>query len=234
MFTQTIPLPEGGGVFEAREAGADFVDLAGAAAGAGAVELAAGGGVAAAGAEPDAEVELGLEPDAVALVFVLRLFFAGVADESSVADGLDESVEAVFVPAAAEVFFEDDFFEPVAVSAVFVGAVEASLDAGFEDFDDRVFLALPESLAEPEASEVSVAADFDDLDFFDLLAEVPLLESDVSFAEESVAVVFFLDLLLEVPELPEELSVALASELADDFLVFSLLVVLLLLLASDC
>lgn len=84
------------------------------------------------------------------------------------------------------------------------------------------------SVAEPEAAEVSVAAGFDDVDFFDVVVELPL-ESEVSLAEVSVPAAFFLDLLLE---LPEELSVALASELAAVFFDFFLLVVLLL-LASD-
>ncbi|MFZ0582900.1 MAG: hypothetical protein WA690_01165 [Candidatus Acidiferrales bacterium] len=233
MFTQTIPLPEGGGVFEALDAGADFTGLAGAAAGAGADELAADVGVAAAGAEVDAEVELGLEPDDTALVFVLRLFFASAVDESAAAGLLEESADAGCALASAEVFFERDFFEPVELSEALVDAVPASPDADFADFDEGVFLVLPVPLAEPELAEVSVAADFDDLDFFDLLAEVPLLESAVSLAEESVAAVFVLDLLVEVPELPEEVSVALASELGDVFLVFFLLVVLLA-LASDC
>jgi hypothetical protein len=233
VFTQTIPLPDGGGVFEALEAAADFVDLAGAAAGAGADELAAGGGVAAAGAEPDAEVELALEPDA-ALVFVLRLFFAGAVDESPAAELLEESADAGCVLASADVFFDRVFLALVEVSAVLVDAAEESPDADFEDFEDRVFFAVAESVAEPDAAEVSVAADSDDLDFFDLLAEVSLLESAASFADESPAAVFFLDLLLDVAELPEELSAALVSEFAVVFFDFFLLVVLLLLLASDC
>ncbi|MGC1968707.1 MAG: hypothetical protein WA673_19760 [Candidatus Acidiferrales bacterium] len=159
---------------------------------------------------------------------MLRLFFAGVADESSVAELLDESVDAVFVLSSAEVFFDRDFFEPVELSAVLVDDVEASPDADFEDFEECVFLVLPVSVAEPEAAEVSVAAGFDDVDFFDVVVELPL-ESEVSLAEVSVPAAFFLDLLLE---LPEELSVALASELAAVFFDFFLLVVLLL-LASD-
>jgi hypothetical protein len=164
---------------------------------------------------------------------LLRLFFAGVAEESFVPELLDESVDAVLVLSSVEVFFDRDFLAPVELSAVLVDAVEASPEAVFEDFEERVFLALPASVAEPEAADASVADDFEDLDLFDLLAEVPLLESEVSLAEESVAAAFFLDLLFEALELPAELSVAFASELAEVFLIFFLLVVLLL-LASDC
>lgn len=233
MFTQTIPLPAGGGVFEALGAGADFADLAEAAAGTGALELASGAGVDFGGAEADAGAALGLalaELEDAALVFLLRLFFAAAAEESSAAELSDESVDAVLVPASAEVFFARDFFAPVELSVALVDAVDAPADV---DFDDRVFLVLPESLAEPESVDVSLAADFDDLDFFDLLVELPL-ESEASLADVSVAAGFCLDLLLEVPELPEELSVALASELVDVFFDFFLLAVPLLLLASDC
>ncbi|MGA8023168.1 MAG: hypothetical protein WB990_09390, partial [Candidatus Acidiferrales bacterium] len=172
------------------------------------------------------------ESDEAVLVFLLRLFFAGVAAESSAAELLAESADAVLVLSSAEVFFDRGFFAFVKLSAALVDAVEASPDADFEDFEEPVFLALPVSVAEPEAAEVSVAAAFEDLVFFDLLVELPL-ESEVSLAEVSVAAAFFLDLLLEVPELPEELTVALASELAAVFFDFFLLVVLLL-LASDC
>jgi hypothetical protein len=234
-LTQTIPLPDGGGVFEALEAGVDLADFAGGAAGAGALEFAAGAGFEAVDADAGAGLGLALAvSDDAALVFLLRLFFAGVADESLVPGLLDESVDAVLVLSSVEVFFDRDFLAPVELSAVLVDAVEASLEAAFEDFEERAFLALPASVAEPEAAEVSVADDFELLDRFDLLAELPLLESEVSLAEESVAAAFFLDLLFEALELPEELSVAFASELAEAFLVFFLLVVLLLLLASDC
>jgi hypothetical protein len=173
-------------------------------------------------ADAEAGAELGLVlavSDDAALVFLLRLFFAGVAEASLVPGLLDESLDAVLVLSSVEVFFDRDFLAPVELSAVLVDAVEASPEADFEDFEERVFLALPASAAEPEAAEVSVADDFEDLDLFDLLAEVPLLESEVSLAEESVAAAVFLDF---------------ASELAEVFLVFFLFVVLLLLLASDC
>lgn len=232
MFTQTIPLPEGGGVFAALDAGAAFADFAGAAAGAGALELAAGAGVDFAGADAGAAFGLALaESDDAVLAFLLRLFFAAVAEESSAVELLAESVDAVLVPASAEVFFDRDFFDPVELSAVLVDVLEASPDADFEDFVERVFLVPPVSVAEPDAAEVSAADDFDDLDFFDVLVELPL-ESEISLADVSVAAAFFLDLLWEAPE---ELSVALASELAAVFLLFFLLaVVLLLRLASDC
>jgi hypothetical protein len=164
---------------------------------------------------------------------LLRLFFAGVADESSAAELLDESLDAVLVLESAEVFFDGDFFEAVELSSALVGAVEVSPDADFEDFVECVFLVLPVSVAEPEAAELSVAADFEDLDFFDLLVEPPALESAVSLAAVSDVAAFFFDLLLEALELPEELSDAFASELAEVFFDFFLLVALLL-LASDC
>jgi hypothetical protein len=235
VFTHTIPLPEGGGVFEAAEAGVDFADLAGAAAGAGAFELAAGGGVDAAGveaaAEPDDELafELDAEAGASALVSLLRVFLVEDVDASSVVGAFDESV-APFVLASAEVFFERDFFAPVDVSAVAGGAADVSLDADLEDLDD--FLAPVVSDPDPEVAEVSAVADFED--FFDLLEVVLPLEAEESAADESDDAAFFLDLLLDVPELLlVELSVAFASELAAVFLDFFLLVVLLL-LASDC
>lgn len=197
----------------------------------GALELTAGAGVDFAAADAGAELELALaESDEAALVFLLWLFFAGVAEGSSVAELLDESVDAVLVLSSAEVFIDRDFFEPLELSAVVVDVLDASPDADLDDFEERVFSVLPVSVAEPEAAGVSVAADFDDLDFFDLLVEPPL-ESEVSLAEVSVTAAFFLDLLLEVPE---ELSVALALELAAVVFVFFLLAVLLLLLASDC
>lgn len=197
----------------------------------GALELTAGAGVDFAAADAGAELELALaESDEAALVFLLWLFFAGVAEGSSVAELLDESVDAVLVLSSAEVFIDRDFFEPLELSAVVVDVLDASPDADLDDFEECVFSVLPVSVAEPEAAGVSVAADFDDLDFFDLLVEPPL-ESEVSLAEVSVTAAFFLDLLLEVPE---ELSVALALELAAVVFVFFLLAVLLLLLASDC
>jgi hypothetical protein len=234
VFTHTIPLPEGGGVFEAAEAGVDFADLAGAAAGAGAFELAAGGGVDAAGveaaADPDDELafELDAEAGASALVSLLRVFLVEDVDASSVVGAFDESV-APFVLASAEVFFERDFFAPVDVSAVAGGAADVSLDADLEDLDD--FLVPVVSDPDPEVAEVSAVADFED--FFDLLEVVLPLEAEESAADESDDAAFFLDLLLDVPELLVELSVAFASELAAVFLDFFLLVVLLL-LASDC
>jgi hypothetical protein len=235
VFTHTIPLPEGGGVFEAVEAGVDFADLAGAAAGAGAFELAAGAGVDAAGVEPAAgpddelAFELDAEAGASALVFLLWVFLAEDVDASSVAGAFDESV-AAFVLASAEVFFERDFFAPVDVSAAAVGAADVSLDADLEDLDD--FLAPVVSDPDPEVAEVSAVADFED--FFDLLEVVLPLDAEESVADESDPA-FFLDLLLEVPELLlVELSVAFTSELAVVFLDFFLLAVLLLPLASDC
>jgi hypothetical protein len=236
VFTQTIPLPEGGGVFDALEAGADFADLAGAAAGAGAFELAAGGGVEAGGveAEPEPDVELALELDAEAgasaLVFLLRVFLVEDVDASSVAGAFDESVAAAFVLASAEVFFDRDFFDPVDVSAVAVDSADVSLAADLEDLDD--FLVAVVSDPDPEVAEVSAVADFED--FFGLLEVVLPVLAEASVVDESDDAAFFLDLLLEVPVLPEELSVALASELAVVFLDFFLLVVLLLLLASGC
>lgn len=216
------------------EAGVDFADLAGAAAGAGAFELAAGAGVDAAGVEPAAEPddELAFELDAAAgaseLVFLLWVFLAEDedAEASSVAGAFDESVAAL-VLASAEVFFERDFFAPVEVSAVAVGAADVSLDADLEDLDD--FLAPVVSDSDPE---VAASADFED--FFDLLEVVLPLDAEESVAGESDPA-FFLDLLLEVPELLlVELSVAFASELVVVFLDFFLFAVLLLLLASDC
>ncbi|MGA8409961.1 MAG: hypothetical protein WB680_22510 [Candidatus Acidiferrales bacterium] len=231
MFTQTIPLPAGGGVFEALEVFADLAGFAGAAAGAGAVELAAGGGVASAEAGAEVDFELSLEVDAVVLVFLLRLFFAGVVEDSSVAGALEESVDAGFALASAEVFFDRDFFGPVDVSAVAVDAVAASLEEAFDDLEDRDFSVPAESAADSDFAEVSVAADLEDLDFFALLAEAPLFESAVSFEEASADAVFFLDLLTAVPV---ELSFPPASELAEVFLDFFFAVVLPLLLASDC
>jgi hypothetical protein len=238
VFTQTIPLPEGGGVFDALEAGADFADFAGVAAGAGAFELAAGGGVEAGGveaeAEPDVEpaLELDAEAGVSALVFLLRVFLVEDVNASSVAGALDESVAAAFVLASADVFFDRDFFDPVDVSAVAVDAVDVSLAADLEDLDD--FLVPVVSESDPEVAEVSAVADFED--FFDLLEVVLPVLAEASVADESDDAAFFLDLLVDVPELPLELSVALASELAVavflDF--FLLVVVLLLLLASGC
>ena len=231
MFTQTIPLPEGGAVFDALEAGAD---LAGAAAGA--FELAAGAGVAAGGVEAEAEpdVELALELDAEAgasaLVFLLRVFLVEDVDASSVAGAFDESVAAAFALASAEACFDRDFFDPVDVSAVAVDAVDVSLAADLEDLDD--FLVAVVSDPDPEVAEVSAVADFED--FFGLLEVVLPVLAEASVVDESDDAAFPLDLLLEVPVLPEELSVALASELAVVFLDFFLLVVLLLLLASGC
>jgi hypothetical protein len=231
VFTQTIPLPEGGAVFDALEA---VADLAGAAAGAGAFELAAGGGVAAGGveAEDEPDVELALELDAEAgasaLVFLLRVFLVEDVDASSVAGAFDESVAAAL--ASTEVFFDRDFFDPVDVSAVAVDAVDVSLAADLEDLDD--FLVAVVSDPDPEVAEVSAVADFED--FFGSLEVVLPLLAEASVVDESDDAAFFLDLLLEVPVLPEELSVALASELAVVFLDFFLLVVLLLLLASGC
>jgi hypothetical protein len=261
VFTQTIPLPEGGGVFDALEAGVDF---AGAAVGAGAFELPAGGGVDAAGveaeAEPDVELalELGTEAGASALVFLLRVFLVEDVDAFSVAGAFDESVAAAFVLASTDVFFDRDFFESVDVSGVGVDAVDASLEADLEDLEDLDFLVPAASVVDPAVAEVSAAADFEDFDFFvlavsvadpevaevsadvdfedffDLLEVVLPLDAEESVADESDDAAFFLDLLAEVPELPVELSVALASELAVVFLDFFLLVVLLLLLASGC
>jgi hypothetical protein len=234
VFTQTIPLPEGGGVFDALEAGADF---AGAAAGAGAFELAAGGGVEAAGAEVEAEpeVEPALELDAEAgvsaLVFLLRVFLVEDADASSVVGAFDESVAAALVLASGDVFFDRDFFEPVDVSGVAVDAEDMSLEVDLEDLEDLDFLVPAASVVDPDVAEVSADADF--ADFFDLLEVVLPLDAEESVADESDDAAFFLDLLLEVPVLPEELSVAFASELVVAFLDFFLLVVLLL-LASDC
>jgi hypothetical protein len=234
VFTQTIPLPEGGGVFDALEAGADF---AGAAAGAGAFELAAGGGVEAAGAEVEAEpeVEPALELDAEAgvsaLVFLLRVFLVEDADASSVVGAFDESVAAALVLASGDVFFDRDFFEPVDVSGVAVDAEDVSLEVDLEDLEDLDFLVPAASVVDPDVAEVSADADF--ADFFDLLEVVLPLDAEESVADESDDAAFFLDLLLEVPVLPEELSVAFASELVVAFLDFFLLVVLLL-LASDC
>jgi hypothetical protein len=237
VFTHTIPLPEGGGVCEAVEAGVDFADLAGAAAGAGAFELAAGGGVDAAGVEGAAEPydELAFELDAAAgvsaLVFLLRVFLVEEVDASAVAGAFDESVAVAFVLASAEVFFDRDFFDPVDVSAVAVVAADVSLDADLEDLDDCLVPVVSDP--DPDEAEVSAAADLDD--FFDLLEVVLPLDAEESVADESDDAAFFLDLLLDVPELLlVELSVALASELAVVFLDFFLLVVLLLLLASDC
>lgn len=233
MFTQTIPLPAGGGVFDALEAGADFV---GAAAGAAAFELAAGGGVEAAGveaeAEPDVEpaLELDAEAGVSALVFLLRVFLVEDVDASAVTGAFDESVAAASVLASAGVFFDRDFFDPVEVSAVAVDAVDVSLAADLEDLDD--FLVPVVSDPDSEVAEVSAVADFED--FFDLLGVVLPALADASVVDESEDAAFVLDLLLDVPELLVELSVALASELAVVFLVFFLLVVLLLLLASDC
>lgn len=231
MFTQTIPLPAGGGVFEALEVFADLAGFAGAAAGAGAAELAARGADASAEAGAELDFDLSLEVAAVVLVFLLRLFFGGVVEDSSVAVALEESVDAGFALASAEVFFDRDFFAPVDGSAVAVDAVDASLEAAFDDLEDRDFLVPAASAPDSDFAEVSLAADFEDLDFFDLLAEVPLLASAVSLEEESADAVFFLDLLLAVPA---ELSFVLASELAEVFFDFFFAVVLLLLLASDC
>jgi hypothetical protein len=235
VFTQTIALPEGGGVFDALEAGADFADLAGAAAGAGAFELAAGAGFDAAGVEaegePDVEpaLELDAEAGVSALVFLLRVFLVEDAEASVVAGAVDESVAVAFVLASAEVFFDRDFFDPVDESGVAVEAVDASL-ADFEDLDD--FLVPVVSDPDPEVAEVSAVADF--ADFFDLLEEVLPVLAEASVVDESDDAAFFLDLLLDVPEVLAELSVVLASVLAAVFLDFFLLVVLLLLLASDC
>jgi hypothetical protein len=235
VFTQTIPLPEGGGAFDALEAGADF---AGAAAGAGAFELAAGGGVEAAGVEAEAEpeVEPALEWDAEAgvsaLVFLLRVFLVEDADASSVVGAVDESVAAALVLASADVFFDRDFFESVDVSGVAVDAEEVSLEVGLEDLEDLDFLVPAASVVDPDVAEVSAAADLEDLDDFmvpdvsDPDPEVAEVSADADFAD-------FFDLLLEVPVLPEELSVAFASELVVVFLDFFLLVVLLP-LASGC
>lgn len=237
MFTQTIPLPEGGGVFDALEAGADFADFAGAAAGAGAFELAAGGGVEAAGVEAEAEpeVEPALELDAEAgvsaLVFLLRVFLVEGADASSVVGAFDESVAAALVLASADVFFDRDFFEPVDVSGVAVDAEDVSLEVDLEDLEELDFLVPAASVVDPDVAEVSADADF--ADFFDLLEVVLPLDAEESVADESDDAAFFLDLLLEVPALPEELSVAFASELVVVFLDFFLLVVPLL-LASGC
>ena len=232
MFTQTIPLPEGGGVFDALEAGVDF---AGAAAGAGAFELPAGAGFDAADveaeAEPDVELalELGAEAGASALVFSLRVF---LVEDVSVAGAFDESVAAAFVLASTDVFFDRDFFESVDVSGVAIDAVDASLEADLEDLEDLDFLLPAASVVDPAVAEVSADVDFED--FFDSLEVVLPLDAEESVADESDDAAFFLDLLAEVPELPVELSVALASELAAVFLDFFLLVVLLLLLASGC
>jgi hypothetical protein len=261
VFTQTIPLPEGGGVFDALEAGADF---AGAAAGAGAFELAAGGGVEAAGAEAEAEpeVEPALELDAEAgvsaLVFLLRVFRVEDADASSLVGAFDESVAAALALASGDVFFDRDFFEPMDVSGLAVDAEDVSLEVDLEDLEDLDFLVPAASVVDPDVAEVSAAADLEGLDdflapvvsdpdpeaaevsadadfadFFDLLDVVLPLDAEESVADESDDAAFFLDLLLEVPVLPEELSVAFASELVVAFLDFFLLVVLLL-LASDC
>ncbi len=173
VFTQTIPLPEGGGVFDALEAGVDF---AGAAAGAGAFELAAGAGFDAADVEAEAEpdVELALELDAEAgasaLVFLPRVFLVEDADASSVAGAFDESVAAAFVLASADVFFDRDFFEPVDVSGVAIDAVDASLEAGLEDLEDLDFLLPAASVVDPDVAEVSADVDFEDFDFFVLAA----------------------------------------------------------------
>ena len=124
------------------EAGVDFADLAGAAAGAGAFELAAGGGVDAAGVEGAAEPcdELAFELDAAAgvsaLVFLLRVFLVEDADASSVVGAFDESVAAGLVLASADVFFDRDFFEPVDVSGVAVDAEDVSLEVDLEDLED--------------------------------------------------------------------------------------------------
>jgi hypothetical protein len=76
-LTQTIPLPDGNRVLEALEAGVGFAAFAGAAAGAGALELAAGGGFEA--AEADAGAELGLVALAPELTAVFSIFFLLVA-----------------------------------------------------------------------------------------------------------------------------------------------------------
>lgn len=234
VFTQTIPLPEGGGVFDALEAGADF---AGAADGAGAFELAAGGGVEAAGAEAEAEpevepaFELDAEAGVSALVFLPRVFLVEDADASSIVGAFDESVAAALVLASGDVFFDRDFFEPVDVSGVAVDAEDVSLEVDLEDLEDLDFLEPAASVVDPDVAEVSADADF--ADFFDLLEVVLPLDAEESVADESDDAAFFLDLLLEVPVLPEELSVAFASELVVAFLDFFLLVVLLL-IASDC
>jgi hypothetical protein len=237
VFTQTIPLPEGGGVFEALEAGVDFADSAGAA-GAGAFELPVGAGFDAAGveaeAEPDVELalELGAEAGASALVFLLPVFLVEDVAAFSVAGAFDESVAAAFVLASTDVFVDRDFFEPVDVSGVAVDAADASLEADLEDLEDLDFLVPATSVVDPAVAEVSADVDFED--FFDLLEVVLPLDAEESVAEESDDAAFFLDLLAEFPELPVELSVALASERAVVFLDFFLLVVLLLLLASGC
>ncbi|MGB8838117.1 MAG: hypothetical protein WCC67_15315, partial [Candidatus Acidiferrales bacterium] len=195
------------------------------------LELAAGGGADATGAAAlaDPEVEPVLEVDAVSVVFLLWLFLVEDVDASAVAGALEESVDAVLVSASAAAFFDRDFFALVELSAVAADSLDVSLASDFADLEDRDFLVLAESL-DPDVAEASVALD---LDFFDLLVEVPLPEVEVSFAEESAEVVFFFDFVVEVPELPAELSFALASELAEVFLDFFLLVVLLLPLASD-
>jgi len=163
VFTQTIPLPEGGGVFDALEAGVDFGGLAGAAAGSDAFELAAGAGFDAAGVEAEAEpeVEPALELDAdtgvSALAFLLCVFLVEDADASSVAGAFDESVAAALVLASADVFFDRDFVEPVDVSGVAVDAEAVSLDVDLEDLDFSVPAA---SVVDPGVAEVSAGRGF--------------------------------------------------------------------------
>lgn len=223
-------------MFDALEAGVDFTDFAGVAAGAGAFELAAGGGVEAGGveaeAEPDVEpaLELDVEAGVSALVFLLRVVLVEDVDASSVAGAFDESVAAAFVLASADVFFDRDFFDSVDVSAVTVDAVDVSLAADLEDLDGCLVPVVSDP--DPEVAEVSAMADFED--FFDLLEVVLPVLAEASVADESDDAAFFLDLLSDVPELSLELSVALASELEVVFLDFFLLPVLLLLLASGC
>jgi hypothetical protein len=204
VFTQTIPLPAGGGVFAAALvvvlaevfAAAGVLAVAGAAAGA-----AAGAGFDAgaldaedAGAAAGAALEF-----ALAFVFLLLLLvFAGAAEASAVLDESAAVLDESAVVAAAAVFFERDFLVVVADASAGFDA-SADFDACVESavvFFERVFfVVVPESAADADVSVESAA-----FVFFDVLFVVPLaVESAAAFFVFFFVVFVVLSAAGEVP-----------------------------------